>query len=189
MTFRPCSFVWDEKAEVMRLEPRFRKVARAQYVDGEEYPLEVIEHRSSKDHAHYFASVRNAFDNINDPETLEVLSTPNKLRQWALIQSGWCEVTVFGPLSKRSAIKSAQTAAINFRKNDDYVEVSVRKTIDDETGREAWLVVIKTAKSQSRAAMKKEVFRESKVAVLDILSGAIEVKRRNLEQAGRESAP
>ena len=152
------------------------------------YPLEVIEHRSSKDHAHYFASVRNAFDNINDPETLEVLSTPNKLRQWALIQSGWCEVTVFGPLSKRSAIKSAQTAAINFRKNDDYVEVSIRKTVDEETGRQAWLVIIKTAQSQSRASMKKEAFRESTVAVLDVLSGAIEVKRRDLERAGREDA-
>jgi len=189
MTFRPVLFTWDAKEEVMRLVPRFRRVAQGQFVDSEEYPLEVKEQRSSKDHAHFFASVGNAFDHITDAETLEILSTPNKLRQWALIQTGWCDVTIFGPLPKRAAIKSARMAATNFRAQDDYVEISMRPSHDEETGEiNGWAVVIKNAKSQSRASMDKEAFRASKIAVLEVLSGHIEVKRRDLERSGKDSA-
>lgn len=188
MTFRPVLMTWNARERTMKLEPRFARIADAQFEDGESYPMEVVEHASDKDRAHYFASIRNAWQNIRDQETLEVLSTPNKLRQWSLIVCGYCDVTVFGPLSRRSAIKSAETAAINFRKNDDYVEISIRKTIDEETQREAWLVVIKTAQSQSRAAMKREAFRASKIAVLEVLAGHIEVKRRDLERSAKDTA-
>lgn len=189
MTFRPVLMTWNARERTMTLVPRFARVADAQFKDGEEYPLEVKEQRSSKDHAHFFASVKNAFDHITDAETLEVLSTPNKLRQWALIQTGWCDVTVFGPLTKRAAMKGAQTAAINFRRKDDYCEITVRPSHDEETGEvNGWAVVIKDAKSQSRASMDKEDFRASKIAVLEVLSGHIEVKRRDLEKAGRDSA-
>ncbi|MDO8534235.1 MAG: hypothetical protein Q7S17_05780 [Xanthobacteraceae bacterium] len=173
----------------MRLVPRFARVADAQFADGEEYVLEVHEQRSSKEHNHMFAAIKNAFDHIDDPETLAVLSTPNKLRQWSLIVSGWCDVTLFGPLSKRAAIKSAQTAAVNFRNKDDYVEISVRQAHDEDTGEiNGWAVVIKTAKSQSRASMDKEDFRKSKTDVLEVLSGHIEVKRRDLERSAKDTA-
>lgn len=189
MTFRPCLFVWSKAERTMRLVPRFARVADAQFRDGEEYPLEVKEQRSSKDHNHYFASVKNAFDHVDHAETLELLSTPNKLRQWALIKTGWCDVTVFGPLPKRSAIASARTAAANFRAQDDYVEITMRPAHDEETGEvEGWAVVIKTAKSQSRASMDKEDFRKSKTDVLEVLAGHIEVKRRDLERSARDTA-
>ncbi len=187
MTFRPVLCTWSAADKTLRVVPRFGNIAAAQFNDGEEYPLTVIEHRSSAEHNHMFAAIKNAFDNINDAETLEVLSTPHKLRRWALIVSGWCDVTVFGPLSRTAAIKSAERAAANFRKSDDYVEVTVKKTVDEETNRPAWLVVIKTAKSQSRASMRKEDFRASKKDVLDILAGQIHVKRRDLERAGRST--
>lgn len=191
MTFRPVLCIWRSASRTFELVPRFGNIANAQFRDGEEYPLEVKEHRSSAEHNHYFASVKNAWDNVRDAETLTILSTPNKLRQWALIQTGWCDATVFGPMSKRSAIAAATKAAINFRKNDDYVEVTLRRAHDEETGellKDGWLVIIKTAQSQSRASMDKEAFRDSKRAVLDLLSGQIEVRRRDLEKFSKETA-
>ena len=189
MTFRPVLMTWRASDRTMVLVPRFARVAMAQFKDGEEYPLEVKEQRSSQEHNHMFAAIKNAFDHITDAETLEVLSTPNKLRQWALIQTGWCDVTVFGPLPNRSAINSARTAATNFRNKDDYVEISVRQAHDEETGEiNGWAVVIKTAKSQSRASMDKEDFRKSKADVLDVLAGHIEVKRRDLERSAKDTA-
>lgn len=171
----------------MILNPRYARVAAAQFRDGEDYPLEVKEQRSSAEHKHYFAVINNAFDNISDAETLELLSTPNKLRQWALIQSGWCDVTVFGPLPKKAAINAARTAAINFRSKDDYVEITMRSSHDEETGEiNGYAVVIKTAKSQSRASMDKEDFRKSKTDVLDLLAGQIQVKRRDLERSAKD---
>ena len=187
MTFRAVLFAWDGQS--MKPAPRFMALAMRQYVIGEEYPLEVVEERSSKDHRHYFAAIKNAFDHIDDAETLAVLNTPNKLRQFCLIMTGWNDTTIFGPLSKRAAIKSAQMAAINFRSKDDYVEISVRQCHDEETGEiNGWAVVIKTAKSQSRASMDKEDFRKSKIDVLEVLSGHIEVKRRDLERSAKDSA-
>jgi hypothetical protein len=186
MTIRPVLAVWNEADLAFKVEPRFAKLARAQFRDGDSYPLEIVEHRSSKEHSHMFAAIKDAFDHIQDADTLEVLSTPNKLRQWCLINSGWCDVTVFGPVSKQSAIKSAQMAAINFRKNDDYVEITIRKA-EDDAGKVGWLVVIKTAKSQSRTSMKKDDFRASKKDILEVLAGTICVRRRDLEAAANRS--
>lgn len=184
MVFRACLFRWNAADQTMRLEPRFARIAEAQFKDGETYPLEVKEQRSSQEHRHYFAVINNAFDNISDEETLSVLSTPNKLRQWALICSGWCDVTVFGPMPYRTALNCAQRAAENFRRYDDYVEITVHRNRDDDGNLDGTAnVVIKIAKSQSRVAMDKENFRASKRDVLDILAGQIHVKRKDLEKS------
>jgi len=188
--FRPCIFTWNASDRTMRLAPYYAKIAAAQFRDGEDYPLEVREQRSSKEHNHYMAAVGNAHANIRDDETLALLSTPNKLRGWALIQTGWCDVTAFGPMPFRSAVNAAKKAAFNFRLGTEYVEVTlVRNRRDDGSLDGTANVVIKTPKSQSRAAMEKEDFRASKRDVLDLLSGQIEVKRSDLERISKEVGP
>lgn len=192
MSFRPILATWNDLDLTFKVAPRYGRVAREQFADGEEYPLEVVEHRSSTEHNHYFASVKNAWDNINDPETINLLGGPNGLRHWALIQTGWCHTTPIGPMSKAAAIKGAHGAAENFRLWADgstaskhggsYIEVVIRP-VDG-----GWVVIVKTPMSQSRAAMKKEAFRHSKRDVLEVLAGQIQVKRRELEQSAKDTA-
>jgi len=175
MTFRPVLCTWRAASRAFELVPRFANVALAQFQDGEEYPLEVREQRSSKEHAHYFASVNSAWEHL-DEETLQALKTPEHLRKWALIATGWYEETQIGELTKRDATRMAVAA----RKLDEYAEIRVRRGLGD-----TWSLVIRTAKSQSRSAMAKEDFRASKRDVLDVLSGHIHVTRKQLEDIGK----
>lgn len=177
MSFRTVLFKWDARQGVMRVEPRFGNVARAQFVDGESYPLEVREQRSSKAHSFYFASVNAAWKNLRG-ETAEILSTPNHLRGWALVVAGWHDQHIVEAPSKDDAMRMAVFARA-LAKNEGYVEIAVIK----HDGR--WFVRSRTPKSQSRSAMNKEEFQQSSRDVLDVLGGTIEVTRRQLEREGR----
>ena len=180
MTFRPCAFIWDDKAEVMRLAPRFRRVAQQQFRAGEEYPLEVREHRSSKQHAHYFASIGDAWGNLNETSK-EVLKSTDDLRGWALIQCGWHDQTVLPCPDKDTAIKWAIFAR-KMASSEGYCEIVAAK----HDGK--WYLRIRTPRSQSRAVMNKEEFTKSSRDVLDLLAGTIDVTRKELEDAGKRSA-
>ena len=164
----------------MRLEPRFARVAREQYRDGEEYPMEVREERSSKSHAFYMASVTSAWKNLNG-ETAEILSTPTHLRGWALVETGWHDQHIVEAPDKQSAMKWAIFAR-KISSHEGYSEIKVLK----QDGR--WFIRIRTPRSQSRAAMNKEDFKASSNDVLNVLAGTIEVKRHDLDKAGREEA-
>lgn len=177
MSFRTVLFKWDAREGVMRVAPRFGNVARAQFVDGEEYPLEVREQRSSKSHAFYFASVNAAWKNLRG-QTAEILSTPNHLRGWALVQAGWHDQHIVEAPSKDDAMRMAVFARALAR-DEGYVEI---KVIQHEG---QWYVRSRTPKSQSRASMNKDEFQQSSRDVLDILSGTIEVTRKTLEREGR----
>ena len=181
MSFRPCAFTWDAAADVMRLAPRYRRVAHEQYRDGEEYPLEVREHRSSKSHAFMFASISDAWDHLSDANK-EVLKTPEHLRKWALITAGWYEETLVDAGEGEGGRKRAMRMAVFARRFDDYAEIKVIK----HEG--SWLLRMREAKSQSRASMGKEDFEKSKRDVLDVLAGQIDVTRKQLEDAGKRGA-
>lgn len=177
MTFRTVVCTWDEEAGALRVAPRFLRVAREQFRAGEEYPITVNEKRSSKAHAFYFASVNAAWKNLRG-ETAEILSTPTHLRGWALVQSGWHDQHIVEAPSKDDAMRMAVFARA-LAKTEGYVEISVIK----HDGR--WFVRSRTPQSQSRASMNAEDFKQSSRDVLDILSGAIEVRRTALEKAAR----
>lgn len=177
MSFRTCVFKWDSKALVMRLLPRFQNVALGQFSDSEEYPLDVREERSSKQHAYFFASVNSAWKNLRG-ETAEVLTTPTHLRGWALIQAGYHHQQIVEAPDKESAIRMAVFARA-LAKNEGYVEIKVIH----HDGR--WFVRSREPESQSRASMKADRFKQSVQDVLDILAGTIEVTRKTLEREGR----
>lgn len=177
MAFRTVTFTWDATRRVMVPLDRFSNIAASQFNDGEEYNLEIREHRSSKSHAHYFACINEAWKNLRG-ETAQILFNPNILRGWALVQAGYCDQQIVHAPDKDSAIKMAVFAR-KLAGDEGYAEIKIKK-IDGE-----WYVQSRLPRSQSRAAMNKEEFQASKTAVLDILAGTIEVTRKTLETEGR----
>lgn len=177
MTGAPIKFVWNGEAMV----PARGYAARAekQFVPFEAYTLEVREERSSAEHGHYFAAIADAYANLSD-EVTDRLRTPDHLRKWALIETGWFDETVTDCATQEVALRMAAfTNTIERSNRQDYCEIIVRGPA----------LVVRVAKSQSRKAMDKESFRKSKNDVLDLLSDMVGVNRTLLERyAKRKTA-
>jgi hypothetical protein len=147
----------------------WRKEADRRYTVGERYVLTVEEIRSEQSHKHMFAAIREAWMSL--PESYhERYATPDHLRRWALIKTGFRE--------ERSIVCASETEARRVaafvRPVDDYAVVVVRDNI----------VVHLTAKSQSSRAMGKDEFQRSKTAVLDCIAQMLDVTRAELETNG-----
>jgi hypothetical protein len=130
------------------------------------YRLIVAAERSAASHRHYMASVAEAWKNL--PEHLaDEFPTPDHLRGWALIRTGFCDVVkVVG--NRRS-----------MRRIEGYSVIEV----DDEG-----TMTIRTARSQSYAAMARKEFEASKTAVLDYLAALVKTTPEELKQAARSHA-
>lgn len=157
----PQVFDWDGEAMV----PRRPGIADSHYVVGETYCLVPHEDRSMRSHRFYFASVKEAWQNL--PEDLaERFATPDHLRRYALIKAGYRDERTFVAPSKASAVEFAAFV----RPMDDYAFVTVREAV----------VTVYTAKSQSVKAMGRDEFRASLDKVLDIVAGMIGTSRDTL---------
>lgn len=134
--------------------------------EGEIVAFERHEPISDRSRGHYFACIKAAWDNI--PERDERFPTPEALRKWALIRSGWCH-------KSEIVLDSPEQAALvaSFTGNAEGVIVVVRENI----------VVKYTAKSQSAQEMGNKDFQKSKSDVLDTIAELIAVKRKRLEHA------
>lgn len=149
-------FRWN--GDMMVPLPGFAKRCDAEYVYGEVYNLEAIEQRSAKSHAHFFASVNEAWQNL--PENLvEQFPTSEHLRKWCLIRAGYHQHRDIVASSKAEA----QRLAAFVKPMDTYAVVTVRDSV----------VTVYTAESQSMKAMGKQRFQESKDAVLSLLAAMI----------------
>lgn len=163
-------FRWDGEAMI----PLYRQHADRHYVIGEVYGLEPREDRSPNSHAHYFASVADAWSNLPESYRGRWL-TPDELRAHALIHTGYANppqhfVCATHAEAQRLCKHLAQVEP------DIYAEI----VLDGTT------VTRLTSKSQSYRAMKRREFQDSKTKVLDYLSAMIGVEPRTLEQnAGR----
>ena len=130
------------------------------------YRMLVASERSAQSHRHYFASVNEAWKNL--PEHLcEEFPTPDHLRRWALIRTGYCDI-----------IK-----VVGHRKSMRRIEGYSVIEVDDEG-----TMTIKTAHSQSYAAMGKKQFQESKDAVLGYLASLLETSVDELKRAAATHA-
>src|SRR6185437_11405948 len=146
------------------LNPR---AADRQYVVGEVYNLDHREDRSSASHAHYFAAVNEAWENLPD-HLAERLATAEHLRKYALIATGYRDERSIVCSSKAEA----QRLAAFIRPMDDFAVVSVSER----------LVVVLTAKSQSYRAMGKATFQKSKDDVLGYVANLIGTTTEALER-------
>lgn len=144
--------------EAMAPLPSFAKRCDAEFVVGEVYNLEAIEQRSAKSHAHYFASVNEAWQNLPE-NAVEQFPTSEHLRKWCLIRAGYAEHRNIVASSKAEALRLAAFV----RPMDSYAVVTARECV----------VTVYTAESQSMKAMGKQRFQESKDAVLSLLAAMI----------------
>lgn len=144
--------------EAMMPLPSFAKRCDAEFVVGAIYNLEAIEGRSAKSHAHYFASINEAWQNL--PEAMvEQFPTSEHLRKWCLIRAGYHQSRDIVVSSKAEA----QRLAAFVKPMDSYAVVVARAAV----------VTVYTAESQSQKAMGKQRFQESKDAVLSLLAAMI----------------
>jgi hypothetical protein len=169
MKKQPVVFTWSGAAMVPL--PRYLKVAERQFVVGEEYPMELIEERSQASHNAYFAALHDGFQNL--PEKIAArFPTEMHLRRWLLIETNWFDEKEFDMLSEQKA----RELALWVRTEEEYARIHVHGT----------KVIVRRAKSQSRAAMGKADFEASKRACLDLLEAMTDVPKGSLmKNAGR----
>lgn len=176
---KPLPFRWS--GFTMVPEAKFSALAKRQFADGGVYVLEAHEPASHADRGHYFASIREAWQNLDAAATARY-PTPEALRKWALISAKWRhENAVFGP----SEAWAVATVAFN-KRHDDLCVTVVHKP---EREGDLWSVRIYVARSQKigrpeDGLMTKEEWRQSRDDVLAILSGKIGVTKKQLEREG-----
>lgn len=161
----PLIFTWS--GEAMEPLPRYHNLVNREFVVGETYRMEIIEERSAKSHNHYFACIAEAWKNLRE-DAAERFSTPEALRKFALIKTGYHDSRSIVAASKAEA---GRIAAF-IRPCDEFAVV----VVDGAT------VTVYTAKSQSLKAMGKDAFSASKNAVLDYCACLIGVKPRALAE-------
>lgn len=153
---RPVIFEWNGEVMV----PRSPRRADQEYCVGETYPLVPHEDRTTATHNHEFAWLKEAWMQL--PESLaDLYPTQEHLRKRALIDAGFYDETIIDAGSNAAALRVASA----IRAREEFSLVIVRGPA----------VVIRTAKSQSRRAMDKHKFQESKLAIMEVVQGMIGV--------------
>jgi hypothetical protein len=163
-TIPPMMFTWDGESFV----PKHPRLADRHYVVGEDYRLIPHEERSTATHNHEFAWLKEAWMNLPEDLAMEY-PTPEHLRKRALIEAGYYDETIVDTGSNAAALRVAAFV----RSMDDFALVFVRGAY----------VVKRTAKSQSRRAMKKAEFQASKTAIMDIIAGMLGTDAATLQAA------
>lgn len=167
MSAPPIPCVWQEGA--FRPLPNFRRVAAANYGEGELISLAAVEERSEASHRHEFAWLREAWANLPEQFAAD-FPNPEVLRKRALIATGWCDVTDYPCVFKTEAKRTADRLRSEL---DDYAVVIVSDTV----------VRVCRAKSQARNRMKREDFEASKQDVLGWVAGLLGVTPEALSHA------
>lgn len=169
MSAPPLICLYDGEAFV----PKLPRLAERHYTVGEAYPMVVHEQRSQATHNHYFASIADAWGNLNE-DAAERLPTPEHLRKFALIKTGYRDERSITCASRAEALRIAAFV----KPMDEFAIVTVTEAT----------VTIYTAKSQSSRAMGKKVFQESKQAVLDLLANMLGTSAGELQDNARNAA-
>ncbi|MBZ9653507.1 hypothetical protein [Phyllobacterium lublinensis] len=161
MTPRPISLQYEGEGIFKPSSGFFAKVADEHFVIGGHYKL--IEHHdhSENSHRHYFASIKNGFDNLHD-SMLGEYPTVGHLRKKALIRTGYRDERSIVCASKAEA----ERVAAFIRPMDDYCVVVPLNCV----------VHVMTAKSQSVKAMGAAEFQKSKETVLNFIDDLLGVE-------------
>jgi len=166
----PLSFCWDGNA--MQVLSHHAKQADKLFVIGQVYQMEEVHERSAKSHAAYFAALREGWLSLPD-HLAQQFPTPESLRKFALIRSGFRDERSLAAASRAEALRLAAFV----KPMDEFAIVTV-------TGA---LVVVHTAKSQSYRQMGKAEFERSKRAVLDFVDDLLRVEPGATEKAGEHA--
>jgi hypothetical protein len=159
------------KCLAMVPQPRYVNVAKRQFGEaGSEHVLDPTSERSMASHNAYFAQLKEYFDNL--PETYSPrYPTPEHFRKWLLVQTNWFDESEFN-LSSEEAAKALGDF---IRRRDAY----------------AWMhpygkkLIVRSPRSQSRAAMGKEDFEKSKHDVLELAAQMVGVAPGQMAKEAR----
>lgn len=169
MTAPPIPMAFDG-VDAFRIPSNFARIARQHFGGGEVVPMAPYEERSIRSHNHFFACVAEAWKNL--PEELATRHpTPDALRKFALIQTGYFDATVY-PCQFKTEARRLQAA---LEGGDDFAVILV----DGKT------VTRLTAKSQSMRAMGARTFQQSKTDVLEYVATLIGVQAQQLSTAAQ----
>jgi hypothetical protein len=160
-------FQWNGAAMI----PVRPDAARGVYELGRRYWLDEVSERSWISHAHEFAFVAQAWDNLAQP-LQDKFPTPEHLRKAALIATGWYRETIIDAGSK----PGAQRVAGYVNGKDEFSHVIVRGAT----------VIVRTARSQRMRGhdrMDKDEFQRSKDDILGWISQLIGVSAEDLKAA------
>ena len=168
----PITYQWD--GEAMRpAGAGFARKCNEQFVIGQRYRLEEIEERSQASHNHEFGWLSEAWRNL--PEDIAYLYPSSEhLRKRALIQAGYYNEMAIDAGSNAAAIR----VAAGFRSYDDFCIAVVQGP----------MVLVRTAKSQSRRAMDKATFQASKTAIMELIADMIHVDKGALQDNAGKAA-
>lgn len=165
MTASPIIYEWD--GEAFAPLPRFARQCDHDYVIGQRYHMQAVEERSAKQHRMYFATLRDMW--LSLPEDLaDRHPSVEHLRKASLCATGHCNEMQIACASNAEALRTIAT----IRALDDYAVCVVRGSV----------VLVRTAHSQSTAAMGAERFKASMDAVLHHVSGLLGVDAADLER-------
>lgn len=164
----PLYWTWTGR-EMVPLD-RFLRLAEQSFERGRAYKLMVAEEASSQSRRHYFACIREAWENLPEALALQYAS-PEHLRKRALILTGFCNEQVWSVPTNAEAVRTMRV----LRQADEFAVVVVR-------GNSLRLL---TAKSQANGKMSRREFAQSKTAVLDYLAKLIDTTPEQLKEAGR----
>lgn len=168
---RPVVFVWT--GDHMVPLPRFQRLCDQQFAVHEEYPLIIMEERSQASHNHYFAELHEAYQNLAE-EYAQEFDSEQHFRDWLLCKTGFC--------TKERWAMNTNADAIQLR---NAMKAANRSTIISVSGNVA---TVYTPMSQSRPAMKKQVFEDSKRAVLDLAASMARTTPAALKKNAGRSA-
>jgi hypothetical protein len=167
----PLTYEWT--GEGMKPVGRFAREADRHFVIGQRYRMEEVSERSDVSHRHEFAWLREAWNNL--PEDLaDQFPTPEHLRKRALIQAGFYHETVTDCGSNAAALRVMAMA----RGMDQFAYAVVRGP----------LCVVRTAESQSRRAMDKQRFQDSKTKIMEVIAEMIGVAPETLNREAERAA-
>lgn len=160
-------FEWDGRAMV----PVRRQAARADraFVIGYRYLLEAYtpeEQRSRKQHARYFATVTEYWQNLPEFMHMEAwAASAELLRHRALIETGWFNAQEYHCGTNEEALRwmSQLPHPVNEKGERVFYQRSAAGTV----------LVQRTPKSQAYRMMKKAEFQKSSQDVLDFLEALI----------------
>lgn len=161
MTNAPITLRYEGEGSFRVLSDYWAARADKDYVVGEVYKLVEHHERSDASHRHFFASVKNAWDNLPD-ERLDDYPSPEHLRKKALIACGYADHRDHICASK---IEARKLRAF-IKPLDGYAIIECRENV----------VRVWTARSQSVKAMGPKDFQDSKQRVLDWLDDLLGVE-------------
>ena len=165
---RPAFLRWT--GEVFTPEPAFVAYCSREFQAGAVYPMIVDEQRSQASQGHYFAALKEAFNNLSEENARQFPSSEH-LRAWALVQSGYAHETNYVMASPEEARKLAS----GIRLRSPYAVISVKGNV----------VQVWDAESQSKAAMRKDRFEKSKQDVLDLVASMSRTTASQLNHEAR----